>query len=94
MSDPVAHPSHYNHGEIEVIDAITDWGLGFDLGNAVKYIARAEHKDNELQDLEKAAWYLEHRISQVKLTIEKNDETLARSRAVSNGPGEHKPFIG
>ena len=34
MSDAVNHPSHYNTGKIEVIDAIEDWGLGFALGNA------------------------------------------------------------
>lgn len=54
----VHHPRHYNMGKIEVIDAIEDWGLGFNLGNAVKYIARAPHKEQPTADLEKAAWYL------------------------------------
>jgi hypothetical protein len=58
VSDAVSHPPHYNAGKIEVIDAIEDWELGFHLGNAVKYIARAKHKGTELQDLRKAAWYL------------------------------------
>jgi Protein of unknwon function (DUF3310) len=62
MSEQVNHPSHYNQGNIEVIDAIDDWKLGFSLGNAVKYIARADHKGNRLQDLKKAAWYLQHEI--------------------------------
>ena len=65
--EAVDHPSHYNSGSIEVIDAIEDWGLGFNLGNAVKYIARADHKGNPVEDLRKAAWYiqreLENRIS-------------------------------
>jgi hypothetical protein len=62
----VDHPKHYNMGKIEAITAINDWKLGFELGNAVKYIARAEHKGNALQDLEKAAWYLNHEIQKRK----------------------------
>jgi hypothetical protein len=55
----VNHPAHYNAGNIEVIDAIEDWELGFHDGNAVKYIARAKHKGTWEQDLRKAIWYLE-----------------------------------
>lgn len=66
MSDPVNHPNHYNVGSIEVIDAIETWQLGFHEGNAVKYIARAKHKGNERQDLEKAVWYLQRRISKLE----------------------------
>ena len=57
MSDSVNHPSHYNTGSIEVIDAIEDWQLGFHAGNVVKYVARYRHK-NGIEDLKKAAWYL------------------------------------
>ncbi len=66
MSDPVNHPSHYAGGGIEVIDAIDAWGLGFCLGNVVKYIARAAHKGNLLQDLKKARWYLDHEIARLE----------------------------
>nr|DAX99474.1 MAG TPA: nucleotide kinase [Caudoviricetes sp.] len=62
MSEYINHPDHYNQGDIEVIDVIEDWNLGFHLGNAIKYIARAEHKDNTRQDLEKAKWYLQRYI--------------------------------
>lgn len=62
MSEYINHPDHYNQGNIEVIDVIEDWNLGFHLGNAIKYIARAEHKDNTKQDLEKAKWYLQRYI--------------------------------
>lgn len=62
----VNHPQHYNKGKFEVIDVIEDWKLGFNLGNAVKYIARAEYKENKLQDLEKAKWYLEREIKGIK----------------------------
>lgn len=56
--EAVHHPGHYNVGRIEVIDAIEEWQLGFNLGNAVKYIARADHKGRALEDLRKARWYL------------------------------------
>ena len=58
MSDRVNHPTHYNTGNIEVIEAIEDWGLNFHLGNAVKYIARADHKGNAIEDLKKAQFYI------------------------------------
>lgn len=60
--DTVNHPPHYNTGGIEVIEAIEAWGLGFHLGNAVKYIARANHKGSRLEDLRKARWYLDREI--------------------------------
>lgn len=62
----VNHPSHYNAGKIEVIDAIEDWRLGFHEGNVVKYVTRAKLKEGELEDLKKAAWYLERRIRQLE----------------------------
>ena len=65
MPDPVNHPAHYNTGKIEVIEVIEDWKLGFHDGNAVKYIARAAHKGNRLQDLQKARWYLDRLITKL-----------------------------
>ena len=62
--DNVNHPSHYNHGNIEVIDAINDWKLNFALGNVVKYVARADHKGRPVEDLKKAKFYLEYEITQ------------------------------
>lgn len=65
--DPVNHPSHYTDGKIEVIDYIEDKGLGFCLGNAVKYISRAGKKDQskEIEDLRKAIWYIQRKIKQI-----------------------------
>ena len=62
------HPSHYTDGKIEVIDYIEDKQLGFCLGNAVKYISRAgkKYKDKEIEDLEKAVWYINRRIQELK----------------------------
>jgi len=62
----VDHPSHYNTGRIEVIDAIEAWNLGFNDGNAIKYIARHKHKGDSIQDIEKAIWYLERHLSILK----------------------------
>ena len=58
----VNHPNHYNQGEYEVIDVVEDWNLKLHEGTAGIYIARAPHKGNEIQDLEKAVWYLNRRI--------------------------------
>lgn len=60
--EKVNHPSHYNKGKYEVIDVIEGWDLNFHLGNAVKYIARAEHKGNKEEDLKKAIWYLQREL--------------------------------
>ena len=62
----VNHPKHYNMGKYEAIDVIEDWNLGFNLGNTVKYISRAGHKDNILQDLKKALWYLDREIQRLE----------------------------
>lgn len=66
--DMVAHPPHYNTGKIEVIEFIEDQKLGFNRGNAVKYITRAGKKDpaREIEDLKKAVWYLERDIEILK----------------------------
>jgi hypothetical protein len=50
-------PLHYTATRVEPIDVIEAWGLGFNLGNAVKYIARAGRKDDRRADLIKAANY-------------------------------------
>jgi hypothetical protein len=67
-NDPVNHPSHYTKGKIEVADFIADQKLNFDRGNAVKYVCRAGSKDpeKEVQDLEKAIWYINHEIKMLK----------------------------
>lgn len=67
-NDPVNHPSHYTQGRVETIDYIEDC-LGIDglkyycLGNAIKYLSRAQYKENELQDIKKAKWYIDKTIS-------------------------------
>ena len=65
----VNHPTHYNQGKYEAIDVIEDWKLNFNLGNAVKYIARCRFKRNKIEDLEKAVWYIEREIKNTKKDI-------------------------
>ena len=62
-SDPVNHPAHYKTGGIETIDFIEAKELNYNMGNAVKYISRAEYKGNKKQDLEKAIWYLNRELT-------------------------------
>jgi len=84
MSDNVNHPSHYAEGwsnGAEVID-ITE-NLNFNRGNAVKYIARAGAKDpaKEVEDLEKAAWYINRELQRIK-----TGEAAARRRMALDAP--------
>ena len=62
IHDPVNHPKHYTEhpSGVECIQ-ITEH-MGFNLGNAVKYIWRADLKGNSIQDLEKAVWYVQREI--------------------------------
>ena len=66
--DPTNHPPYYASLTPEPITVIESWGLGFHLGCAVKYIARAGKKDGApiVQDLEKARWYLSREIERLK----------------------------
>ena len=65
QEDVINHPSHYTRGKIEVIDFIEDQQLPYHLGNVIKYIARAGHKGDKLEDLKKARWYLDRYIKEV-----------------------------
>jgi hypothetical protein len=65
-ADPVNNPAHYTVGGIETIDFIEAKQLGYNLGNVVKYITRADHKDNKMEDLRKAQWYLTREINSLK----------------------------
>ena len=62
LTDNVNHPPHYKAGGIETIDFIEAKSLNYNLGNVVKYITRADHKGNKLEDLQKAQWYLNREI--------------------------------
>lgn len=68
LREQVNHPDHYHRDTTEVIDIIEAWDLNFSRGNVLKYLARAGHKDSsrELEDLEKAQWYLNREIERLK----------------------------
>jgi transcriptional regulator with XRE-family HTH domain len=61
----VDHPSHYNKG-IETIDYIDSWEMNFNTGNVIKYVTRAGYKNDQLEDLKKAMWYLQREIDRVE----------------------------
>ena len=77
--DPVNHPSHYTGGSIECIEAIQEsmsfeGFCGFLKGNAQKYLWRYQNKNNPLEDLKKARWYINKLIETVELKeLNKND---------------------
>lgn len=64
--DNVNHPPHYKVGGIEVIDFIESKKFNYNLGNVIKYVSRADHKGNRLEDLKKARWYLDREIGGAK----------------------------
>jgi len=82
MPDRVNHPSHYIEGrKYEPIKVINDWDLGFNLGNALKYISRAGRKssaaqsdlEKEIEDLKKAQFYLNYEIKYLEEKLQ-NEE--------------------
>jgi hypothetical protein len=86
MADNVNHPSHYNAGSLEVIDAIEGLKLGFHAGNVVKYVARYKHK-NGIEDLRKALWYLERLIHNEQRILANGKDT----KDVSSGSNTAGP---
>lgn len=69
----INHPKHYNvhPSGVECIDVVEH--MGFNLGNAIKYIWRADEKEDSFKDLRKAVWYIEREIE--RRTKQSNPET-------------------
>lgn len=64
--DVVSHPSHYTEGRTyEPRKVIADWGLNFNLGNAVKYLSKAGRKGDKIEDLRKAIQYIQFEIEEL-----------------------------
>jgi hypothetical protein len=63
VAEAVDHPAHYQGNGMEAINVIEAFGLGFCLGNAIKYILRAGRKGDAVEDLKKARWYLDREIA-------------------------------
>lgn len=72
--EKINHPEHYKGNKFEAIDIIDDYQLGFNLGNAVKYILRAGKKGDTAEDLKKAKWYIEHEICKLMNGQERKKE--------------------
>lgn len=70
LSNNVDHPQHYNEG-VEAIEVIESWDLNFHVGNVIKYMLRAPFKGEQVQDLEKAKWYLDRHIENVRKASQK-----------------------
>jgi hypothetical protein len=96
MSDPVNHPDHYNNGPSkcancgETIEAIqVTEQMNFNLGNAVKYVWRAGKKGDRLEDLKKAAWYLNREIQ--RLEGEQVDKAVEVLKKQADEPAKSEP---
>lgn len=83
-NDPVNHPKHYtaHPSGVECIQ-ITEH-MGFSLGNAVKYIWRADLKNDAVEDLKKARWYIDREISLRERKSSLENHMLSDPRADSN----------
>lgn len=67
LNRDIDHPPHYTFGKFEVIDVIEDWNLGYHLGNAIKYLARAGRKSPDPRaDLRKAQWYIQRKLDKLE----------------------------
>ena len=84
MNDPVHNPSHYKSGGIEVIDVIEAFDLNFRLANVIKYVLRAGRKGDALEDLEKAAWYLDREIDKLEEEAEADDKSLELTKRAAD----------
>jgi len=86
--DAVNHPSHYTQYPVEVIELTRH--MNFCKGNAVKYVARAGYKggpEKELEDLDKAIWYLKDEREQVaqKLALQKEASNTTGGSFIVDG---------
>ena len=68
ITDKFTKPAHYVRLSPEPLDVITAWGLPYPRSAAIKYIARAGHKDSEVDDLKKAIAYLEYEVRKLEKT--------------------------
>lgn len=82
MNESAINPSHYNQGNMEVIDAIEGLCLGFHEGNVLKYMARAKFKGSEIEDLQKAHWYLLRLLASKKQEFGHSDQLTTEERKV------------
>lgn len=83
----IKHPAHYAEGrKFEPKDVIRDWGLNFNLGSAVKYVARAGRKDDVVQDLKKAQEFIQFEIDAIEAERAKEVKPKAPNHLGYNSP--------
>ena len=93
--DPINRPSHYAEGrQYEPIDVIADWELNYHLGNTLKYISRAGRKQNQLEDLKKARWYIDREIQSLEQPVpfEATYEDIVQGLVDNAVRGYEEPF--
>jgi hypothetical protein len=77
-AEQVVKPDHYQgKGGLQAIDVIEAFGLGFSLGNVIKYVLRAGKKQDRIQDLEKAMEYLKFEIENTKKIVKEVEAYIA-----------------
>jgi hypothetical protein len=77
-AEHVVKPDHYQgKGGLQAIDVIEAFGLGFSLGNVIKYVLRAGKKEDRLLDLEKAMEYLKYEIENTKKIVKEVEAYIA-----------------
>lgn len=62
---PTGGGEHYKKVSPEPIVIIESWGLNYNLGNVIKYVARCNYKGQKKEDLKKAIWYLERELASI-----------------------------
>lgn len=74
MNDPVNHPKHYTEHPSGVECIQITRHMGFNLGNALKYIWRCDLKHDAIEDLEKAIWYIKDELAERRKEFEGDPE--------------------
>ena len=77
-------PDYYKRGSIEVWDFIRDQGLSYHLGNAIKYVCRAGHKDDAVSDLSKAIHYLENEREFLRSSSQRVQESIRTAARIDD----------
>lgn len=76
MTDMVNEPPHYKNSAVKIEPIEVLKYMDFCIGNAFKYVIRADKKGNFLEDLKKAQWYFNMASSTPRLSLNKEDENI------------------
>lgn len=92
MSNAI-NPEHYNRLNPQPKDVIRAWGLNFNLGSAVKYISRAGHKDDIVQDLKKAQEFIQFEIDAIEGARRKDPPVHPNCKCAMKDKPKHEDFM-